>query len=173
MMLALSKSGHLDKFNFDSIWFRVVVRKLVNAPAQLTATNLPQGRVANNYVIQDTVTHLRGNHSFRFGLDLLQQRSRQFAPIVERGLLTFRSGGGFTALGNFIDNFAGSGGGTQRDSAARGIILFSSARRISPRIAGAFPTRPHSHSACATKTSETLSTLFRLLRLRGCSTSIR
>jgi hypothetical protein len=79
------------------------------------ATNLPQGRVANNYVFQDTVTHVRGNHTFRFGLDLLEQRSRQFAPIVERGLLTFRSGGGFTALGNYIDNFAGSGGGTQRD----------------------------------------------------------
>ncbi|HKP83192.1 MAG TPA: carboxypeptidase regulatory-like domain-containing protein [Pyrinomonadaceae bacterium] len=79
------------------------------------ATNLPQGRVANNYVFQDTVTHLHGNHTFRLGLDLLQQRSRQFAPIVERGLLTYRSGGGFTALGNYIDNFAGSGGGTQRD----------------------------------------------------------
>jgi hypothetical protein len=79
------------------------------------ATNLPQGRVANNYVFQDTVTHTTGNHTFRFGLDLLQQRSRQFAPIVERGLLTYRSAGGFTALGNYIDNFAGSGGGTQRD----------------------------------------------------------
>ncbi len=79
------------------------------------ATNLPQGRVANNYVIQDTLTHIHGNHTFRFGLDLLKQRSRQFAPIVERGLLTFRAGGGFTALGNYIDNFAGSGGGTQRD----------------------------------------------------------
>lgn len=79
------------------------------------ATNLPQGRVANNYVFQDTVTHIHGNHTFRFGLDLLEQRSRQFAPIVERGLLTYRSGGGFTALGNYIDNFAGSGGGTQRD----------------------------------------------------------
>jgi hypothetical protein len=79
------------------------------------ATNLPQGRVANNYVFQDTVSHIRGNHTFRFGLDILKQRARQFAPIVERGLLTFRSGGGFTALGNFIDNFAGSGGGTQRD----------------------------------------------------------
>jgi hypothetical protein len=79
------------------------------------ATNLPQGRVANNYVFQDTVSHIRGNHTFRFGLDILKQRARQFAPIVERGLLTYRSGGGFTALGNFIDNFAGSGGGTQRD----------------------------------------------------------
>jgi Carboxypeptidase regulatory-like domain/TonB dependent receptor-like, beta-barrel/TonB-dependent Receptor Plug Domain len=79
------------------------------------ATNLPQGRVANNYVVQDTMTYVRGNHTWRFGLDLLKQRSRQFAPIVERGLLTFRSAGSFTALGNYIDNFAGSGGGTQRD----------------------------------------------------------
>lgn len=79
------------------------------------ATNLPQGRVANNYVLQDTLTNVRGNHTFRFGLDLLQQRSRQFAPIVERGLLTYRSSTGFTALANYIDDFGGSGGGTQRD----------------------------------------------------------
>jgi hypothetical protein len=78
-------------------------------------TNLPQGRIANNYVVQDTMTYLRGNHTFRFGLDILDQRSRQLAPIVERGLLTYRSGGGFTALGNFVDNFGGSGGGVQRD----------------------------------------------------------
>lgn len=79
------------------------------------ATNLPQGRVANNYVFQDTMTHVRGNHTFRFGLDLLKQRSRQFAPIVERGLLTYRASTGFTALANYIDDFGGSGGGTQRD----------------------------------------------------------
>lgn len=79
------------------------------------ATNLPQGRVANNYVFQDTVTYLRGNHTFRMGLDLLEQRSRQFAPIVERGLLTYRSSTGFTALANYIDDFGGANGGVQRD----------------------------------------------------------
>ena len=78
-------------------------------------TNLPQGRVANNWVVQDTMTYLRGNHTFRFGFDILNQRSRQFAPIVERGLLTYRSSTGYTAFGNFIDDFGGSGGGTQRD----------------------------------------------------------
>jgi hypothetical protein len=78
-------------------------------------TNLPQGRIANNYVVQDTMTYLRGNHNFRFGLDILKQRSRQLAPIVERGLLTFRSSTGYSALGNFVDDFGGSGGGTQRD----------------------------------------------------------
>ncbi len=74
-------------------------------------TNLPQGRIANNYVIQDTVTYVRGNHTFRTGLDLLQQRSRQFAPINERGALTYAPGGGFTGLANYIDDFGGSGPG--------------------------------------------------------------
>lgn len=78
-------------------------------------TNLPQGRVANNYLVQDTMTYQRGNHTFRFGLDVLKQRSRQFAPIVERGLLTFASGGGFSGFANFIDNFGGSGGGARID----------------------------------------------------------
>jgi hypothetical protein len=78
-------------------------------------TNLPQGRVANNYLIQDTMTYVSGNHTFRFGADVLKQRSRQFAPIVERGLLTFASGGGFTGFANFVDNFGGSGGGARID----------------------------------------------------------
>ncbi|MCI0338832.1 MAG: carboxypeptidase regulatory-like domain-containing protein [Acidobacteria bacterium] len=86
-------------------------------------TNLPQGRVANNYVIQDTMTYVRGNHTFRFGFDLLEQRSRQFAPIIERGLLSYAAGGGFTALGNFVDDFGGSGpttGSANRDFGSPG-----------------------------------------------------
>ncbi|MDX2032449.1 MAG: carboxypeptidase regulatory-like domain-containing protein, partial [Blastocatellia bacterium] len=74
-------------------------------------TNLPQGRIANNYVIQDTMTYVRANHTFRFGFDLLQQRSRQFAPINERGSLTYSAGGGFTGLANYIDDFGGAGPG--------------------------------------------------------------
>ncbi len=72
------------------------------------ATNIPQGRIANNYGIQDTMTYLRGKHTFRFGFDLLEQRSKQFAPIVERGLLTYLAGGGYTGFANFVDNFGGS-----------------------------------------------------------------
>ena len=78
-------------------------------------TNLPQGRIANNYVIQDTVTYLRGSHTFRAGFDLLKQRSRQFAPINERGSLIYNAGGGFTGLANYIDDFSGSGGSANRD----------------------------------------------------------
>lgn len=75
-------------------------------------TNLPQGRIANNYVIQDTMTYLRSNHTFRFGFDLLEQRSRQFAPINERGSLTYGAGGGFTGFANYIDDFGGAGPAT-------------------------------------------------------------
>jgi hypothetical protein len=79
------------------------------------ATNIPQGRVANNYVIQDTVSYLRGDHTFRIGTELLKQRSRQFAPIVERGSLTYRSSPGRSDFANFVDDFGGSGGGPRRD----------------------------------------------------------
>jgi outer membrane receptor protein involved in Fe transport len=81
-------------------------------------TNIPQGRVANNYLLQDTVTHVRGNHTFRIGTEQMVQRSRQFAPIAERGLLAYRSGGGFTEFANFVDDFGGSGpatGSARRD----------------------------------------------------------
>src|SRR5262249_11394415 len=78
-------------------------------------TNLPQGRVANNYVLQDTVTYLRGSHTFRGGFDLLKQLSRQFAPINERGSLIYNAGGGFTGLSNTIDQFSGSAGASNRD----------------------------------------------------------
>lgn len=78
-------------------------------------TNLPQGRIANNYVIQDTMTYVKGNHTFRGGFDLLKQRSRQFAPINERGSLIYNAGGGFTGLANYIDDVSGSGGSANRD----------------------------------------------------------
>ena len=77
--------------------------------------NLPQGRVANNYGLQDTITWIRGKHTVRAGIDLLLQRSRQFAPITERGLLSYQSGGGYSGFANFIDDFGGSNGSVQRD----------------------------------------------------------
>ncbi len=79
------------------------------------ATNLPQGRIANNYTLQDTVTKIKGNHSIRAGFDLLKQRSRQFAPITQRGSLSYVAGGGYTAFANFVDDFGGAGGVARRD----------------------------------------------------------
>jgi outer membrane receptor protein involved in Fe transport len=78
------------------------------------SATFPQGRIANNYQVQDTITKTFGNHTFRGGVDYLRQISTQTAPANTRGSLTFASGGGFTALGNFVDNFGGVGGAASR-----------------------------------------------------------
>jgi len=79
------------------------------------ATNLPQGRTVNNYVLQDAVSHVRGTHSFRMGLNITQQRARQFAPIRERGEIAYGTATGYSNFANFVDDFGGSGGAVYRD----------------------------------------------------------
>ena len=71
----------------------------------------PQGRIANNYQVQDTVTKVFGTHTFRGGVDYLRQISTQAAPFNSRGSVTFTSSTGRTALSNFVDNFGGTGNG--------------------------------------------------------------
>jgi hypothetical protein len=80
-----------------------------------TSPNFPQGRIANNYQIQDTITWLKNRHSFRGGIDFLRQISTQAAPYAPRGTAAFVASTGYTAFANFIDNFGGSGGSTTRD----------------------------------------------------------
>ncbi len=74
----------------------------------------PQGRIANNYQVQDTVTKIFGNHTIRTGIDYLRQISTQVAPANIRGSLTYAAGGNFTSLANFVDNFGGSNGAASR-----------------------------------------------------------
>src|SRR5262249_39777641 len=74
------------------------------------ATGFPQGRFLNNYQFQDTVTHTLGNHTIRAGVDLARQLSKELVPFNDRGVLTFSSGGGFPAFGNFVDGFSGTQG---------------------------------------------------------------
>ncbi len=74
------------------------------------ASSFPQGRLANNYTLQDTVSIVRGRHTFRAGFDILDQRSRQFAPINIRGAYSYAASTGFTGFANFVDDFGGSGG---------------------------------------------------------------
>jgi outer membrane receptor protein involved in Fe transport len=78
-------------------------------------TNLPQGRAANNYALQDTLSHIHGTHSFRFGVTATQQRTRQFAPIRSRGEITYSTSTGYSNFANFADDFGGSTGAVQRD----------------------------------------------------------
>lgn len=78
------------------------------------SSSYPQGRIANNYGFQDTISWVRGKHTIRTGLDLLVQRSRQFAPASYRGTYSYlgssAQGQTYTQFANFLDDFAGNGG---------------------------------------------------------------
>ncbi len=96
------------------------------------ANNLPQGRIANNYQLQDTLNYVVGKHSFRMGTDLLDQRSKQAAPFNSRGTLSYQAstiGGSSSGLSNFLADFGGSGGSASRDfgSASYYPVLFRQA----------------------------------------------
>src|SRR5207237_202468 len=77
----------------------------------------PQGRLFNNYVLQDTMSIVRGTHTFRFGLDAMDQRAKQAAPFNGRGTLSYgnSSVGGqtFSGLANFLDDLGGAGSATR------------------------------------------------------------
>ncbi len=77
-------------------------------------TNIPQGRTADNYQVQDTITHIFGDHTVRTGVDYLRQISTQLAPADIRGTLTYAGDSTFSPLANFIDDFGGSGGSVNR-----------------------------------------------------------
>jgi hypothetical protein len=83
------------------------------------SATFPQGRTANNYQLQNTMTVLRGRHQLRFGFDLLRQIATQTAPANVRGSITYASSqvvagqastGTVEAFANFIDNFSGPTG---------------------------------------------------------------
>jgi outer membrane receptor protein involved in Fe transport len=76
----------------------------------LTNTFFPQGRLFNNYQIQDTITYSAGAHTIRAGTDMMRQIAKQFIPFNAQGTLTFSPGGGFPAFGNFVDGFSGTQG---------------------------------------------------------------
>ncbi len=91
---------------------RIVVTSISSLGA---STTFPQGRIANNYTFQDTVTNVRGNHTIRGGVDLLRQISTQAAPFNPRGSLTYSASTGFLPFANFVDNFGGASGTAARD----------------------------------------------------------
>ena len=81
------------------------------------ATNIPQFRFANNWQYSDTMSLVRGKHTFRFGADFLRQLARQHPPFNERGSFVYSSsttGGTVTAFANFLDDFGGRSGSLNR-----------------------------------------------------------
>jgi len=71
---------------------------------------VPQGRFQNTYQLQDALTWTTGSHTFKFGFDLEDQRIKDNIGLNVYGAVAYDAsvGAGYTALGNFIDDFGGS-----------------------------------------------------------------
>jgi hypothetical protein len=78
------------------------------------SSTFPQGRKFNNYVLQDTLSVVRGTHTLRGGFDLMEQRAFQAAPFNLRGTLAYSASSGYSGLANFLADFGGAGGSAAR-----------------------------------------------------------
>jgi outer membrane receptor protein involved in Fe transport len=80
------------------------------------ATNIPQYRFANNFQYADTMSLVRGKHTFRFGGDFLKQQARQHPPFNERGSFVYNASTAVaaTSFANFLDDFGGKSGTLNR-----------------------------------------------------------
>jgi hypothetical protein len=67
----------------------------------------PQGRFHNTMQYQDALSWQKGNHSFKFGVDMQDVRVRDAIPFNFYGSIGYASAGNVTALANYIDDFGG------------------------------------------------------------------
>ena len=91
---------------------------LVNAPQSAISglftigmnTSFPQGRTHNTYQYQDAVNWTKGVHNFKFGVDLTRIQEYDVVPFNRIGTVSYLRGGGYTGLGNFLDDYTGQSG---------------------------------------------------------------
>ncbi|MBI4469958.1 MAG: TonB-dependent receptor [Acidobacteria bacterium] len=79
----------------------------------------PQGRLANNFQYQDTLRMVRGNHTISLGVDLTRQLPRVTNLLNDRGSINYVGSGGFSGLGNFLDDFSGRNATIAKDFGER------------------------------------------------------
>jgi hypothetical protein len=70
----------------------------------------PQFRGHKNWQYQEALSMALGRHQFKVGADVSHLIVRESIPFDSRGTITYKNGGGFTDLANFIDDFSGSSG---------------------------------------------------------------
>ncbi len=68
---------------------------------------IPQGRLHNTFQVQDTVSWTKGKHFLKIGVDLADIRVRDAIPYNFHGAISYAAGGGYHALGNYLDDYSG------------------------------------------------------------------
>jgi Carboxypeptidase regulatory-like domain len=83
-------------------------------------TSVPQGRFHNTYQLQDSISVVKGKHSFKLGFDVADIRVRDTIPFNLFGSQSYVTSScaakqgctptvSFTGLANYLDDFGGAG----------------------------------------------------------------
>src|SRR5580700_5019530 len=80
----------------------------INFPSIGVDSNFPQGRTHNAWQVQEGLSYAAGRHTIKGGVDITVLSLDDTNPLNTRGSILYNSGGGFSSLGNFIDDFTGA-----------------------------------------------------------------
>jgi len=80
----------------------------INFPSIGVDSNFPQARAHNTWQVQEALSYAAGRHTIKAGADITVLSLNETLPLNTRGSITYNSGGGFSSLGNFIDDFTGA-----------------------------------------------------------------
>ena len=84
----------------------------LNFPAIGVSSDFPQGRAHNTWQIQEALSYAAGKHTIKAGIDVTRVSVGDILALNTRGSITYNFGGGFTSLGNFINDQTGQDPGT-------------------------------------------------------------
>jgi hypothetical protein len=84
----------------------------INFPSFGVDSNFPQGRAHNTWQVQEALSYAANRHTIKAGIDVTVLSLQDTLPLNTRGTIEYSFGGGFSSLGNFIDDFTGADPGT-------------------------------------------------------------
>ena len=84
----------------------------IDFPAIGIDNSYPQGRAHKTWQAQDAISYSTGRHTVKGGVDITFLNVHDTLALNTRGSITYNFGGGFTSLGNFIQDYTGQDPGT-------------------------------------------------------------
>lgn len=83
-------------------------------PSLGVGSAFPQGRGHKTNQFQEALSYSAGRHTIKGGVDVTFLSVKDTIPFNSRGDISYASGGGFSSLGNFVDDFTGQGGSVSK-----------------------------------------------------------
>jgi len=78
-----------------------------NFPSLGIPDGIPDQRQHETIQVQDALTYTFGRHTLKMGADITFLHVRDGVPFDSRGSIVYSTGGVYTSLGNFVDDYTG------------------------------------------------------------------